>query len=330
MVPDRAEGERLELFEERQPRGGIALGLEPAQGLGRLEQGEQERLEHAPRADDPGRHPVDAGVEEVEPDMHPAEVVAPDQLLRDRLQLVGEDHHVVAVPPHAAADVQQDLVEVLEHGRDLVRDDLGRMVVAGVQAQELLARDGVAEVELVRADDVALRADAEQLALDGVAVVLRVDRLGEDRVERIGEPLARPLAVDGTVLGAVGDPDVGDAGGPQGLADRAADPAAGDAVVDPEPPDGRVGVGQGVAVGGQGVGEIRRVEVHADPPGLRPVDPVLEVLGLERVALDLPAAGLGIAGVEVQAMRAGQERQRLVQVGSAARRACGPCRDNCR
>ena len=77
-----------------------------------------------------------------------------------------------------------------------------------------------------------------------------------------------------------------------------------------------IGVGQGVAVGRQGVGEIGRVEVHADPPGLRPVDPVLEVLGLERVALDLPAAGLGIAGVEVQAMRAGQERQRLVQIGS--------------
>ena len=41
----------------------------------------------------------------------------------------------------------------------------------------------------------------------------------------------------------------------------------------------------------------------------------LKVLGLERIALDLAAAGLGVAGVEVQAVRAGQERQRLVQVG---------------
>ena len=170
--------------------------------------------------------------------MHPAEVVAPDQLLGDRLQLVGEDHHVVAVPADAAADVQQDLVQVHEHGRDLVRDDLGRMVVAGVEAQELLAREGIAEVELVRADDVALRADAEQLALDGVAVVLGVDRLGEDRVQRFGEPLARSFAVDGPVLGAVGDPDVGHAGGAQGLADRGADAPAGDAVIDPEPADG--------------------------------------------------------------------------------------------
>ena len=99
----------------------------------------QQRLEHGPRADHPGGHAVDAGVEEVEPDVDAAEVVAPDQLLRDRLQLVGEDHDVVAVPAHAAADVQQDLVQVQEHGRDLVGDDLGRMIVAGVEAQQLLA-----------------------------------------------------------------------------------------------------------------------------------------------------------------------------------------------
>ena len=71
--------------------------------------------------------------------------------------------------------------------------------------------DGIAHVELVRADDVALRADAEQLALDGVEVVLRVDLLGEDRVQRLAQPLARGLAVDRDVLVAVGNPDVGDA-----------------------------------------------------------------------------------------------------------------------
>ena len=37
---------------------------------------------------------------------------------------------MVAVPPHAAADVQQDLVEDAQHGRDLVGDDLGGVVVA--------------------------------------------------------------------------------------------------------------------------------------------------------------------------------------------------------
>ena len=49
----------------------------------------------------------------------------------------------------------------------------------------------------------------------------------------------------------------------------------------------------------------------------------LEMFGLESVALDLAAAGLGIAGVEVQAMRAGQKRQRLVQIGpELVGRAC--------
>ena len=38
MIPDRTDGQRLQLFEKRQPRGRIALGLEPAEHLGRLEE----------------------------------------------------------------------------------------------------------------------------------------------------------------------------------------------------------------------------------------------------------------------------------------------------
>src|SRR5207244_8981892 len=108
----------------------------------------------------------------------PSPRLAADQRLRDRFQLVRENHHMVAVPADSAADMQQDLIEVLEDRGELVRDDLGGMVVAGVEAEELAAREGVSQVELVRADDVALRADAEELALDGVAVELGVERLG--------------------------------------------------------------------------------------------------------------------------------------------------------
>ena len=36
----------------------------------------------------------------------------------------------------------------------------------------------------MRADDVAFRADAEELAFDGVEVESRIERLGEDFVER--------------------------------------------------------------------------------------------------------------------------------------------------
>ena len=107
-----------------------------------------------------------------------------------------------------------------------------------------LFRIGIAEIELVRTDDVALRADAEQLALDRIEVVLRVELLGEDGVERLGEPFARAAAVDRQVLVAVGNPDVGDAGRAERLAERGADLAAGDAVLDPELADAFVGAGK--------------------------------------------------------------------------------------
>ena len=71
------------------------------------------------------------------------------------------------------------------------------------------------------------------------------------------------------------------------------------------------------------VGEEGGVEVHPDPLRLRPVDPAAEVLGLERVALDLLAAGLGVAGVEVEPVRAGDQRQGLVEVGPELVRRAG-------
>ena len=114
------------------------------------------------------------------------------------------------------------------------------MEVARVQAEQLLPRDGVAQVILVRADDVALRADAEELALDRVQVVGPIDRDGEDLVEGLGQALPRGDAVDRQVLHAVGNPDVGHARLAQGGADRRADLAAGDAVLDPELADAGV------------------------------------------------------------------------------------------
>ena len=62
--------------------------------------------------------------------------------------------------------------------------------MAGVEAEQLLLRDGVAQIELVRADDVAFRADAEQLALDRVEVVL-ADRASRRTSRRATRPAAR-------------------------------------------------------------------------------------------------------------------------------------------
>ena len=74
-----------------------------------------------------------------------------------------KQHHVIAIPAHAAAEVEQQAGDELQDRRDLIGDRLGGMEVAGIQAVELLPLGGVAEVKLVRADDVALAADAEEL-----------------------------------------------------------------------------------------------------------------------------------------------------------------------
>ena len=102
-------------------------------------QRQQQRLAHVARADDPRGDAVDAGVKVIQADAHAAGVAAPDDLLRDGLQVVGEGDHVVAVPAHAAADVQRDLRQVAEHGGNLVRDAFGRMVMAGIQREQDLA-----------------------------------------------------------------------------------------------------------------------------------------------------------------------------------------------
>ena len=58
------------------------------------------------------------------------------------------------------------------------------MEVTGVEGEQLAAGDGVAERELVGAGGKGLHAYAEDLAFDGVEVVLLVDLFGgEDLVE---------------------------------------------------------------------------------------------------------------------------------------------------
>ena len=57
------------------------------------------------------------------------------------------------------------------------------MVMACVERQQDLTADGIAHIEFVRADNVAFRADAEQLRLDGIDVVFLIDLLLEDGVQ---------------------------------------------------------------------------------------------------------------------------------------------------
>ena len=181
----------------------------------------------------------------------------------------------------------------------------------------------------MRADHVGLRADAEEFRLHRVEVVAVVQRGGEDLVERLLQQLAGALAIHRHVLVAVGNPDVGHTRAAQGAADRFADSAAGDAVLDPKAPHRRVAMGQGETAGCQGMGEVGGVEVHADAQPAGPVDPALEVPRLDLVAVYRPAAGVQVDGVQVEAVLAGDEADRPPRRRRGVRRRCGPGRGNC-
>ena len=178
-----------------------------------------------------------------------------------------------------------------------------------VETEELPVFHGVSHVELMGSDHIALAADAEELALDGVEVVFLVDLLGEEGVQRRLKALPGPLAVHGEILGTIGNPDIGHAGGAKLSADLGADPAAGLPMVDPVVPDRGVRAGKRESRRNFRVGKKRGVEIHAQPLGLRPVDPAPEVLRVVLAPLLPLASEIGIAGMEVETVRAGNQRE---------------------
>jgi hypothetical protein len=64
------------------------------------------------------------------------------------------------------------------------------------------------------------------------------------------------------------------------------------------------------------VGEVGRVEIETDATGLGPAEPAGEMLRLEFVAIHVLVAGLGVEGVEVEALFAGEELQHLIEIGA--------------
>ena len=212
VVPDGAEGEGFGFFQEGEAGGVVAFVFGGAEFGGGFEEGDEEGFEHGAGADDPGGDAVDGGVEEVEADVDAGGEVVGDDFAGDVAEVVVEGDDVVGVPADAAGDVEEDFGEVDEDGGDFVGDGFGGVVVAGVEAEEFVVFEGVAEVELVGADGVGFEADAEEFSFDGVEVECRVDGFGEELVEGLFESEARGEAVGGGVFVAVGDPDVGDAG----------------------------------------------------------------------------------------------------------------------
>ena len=172
---------------------------------------------------------------------------------------------------------------------------------------------GVADVELGGADGVGLHANAEDLALH--AVDDAGELLLEDLVQALFQAQARGEAVGGHVLVAVRDPDVaqnvvvelpGDVGG---------DAAALDAVAHPERAHVFLRGGEGEIVLHHGMAEEGGVEVDAQTVFTGELDPRIEVMGLDLVAVHLLAGGEdGVAGVQADALFAGHEAHGLDKV----------------
>ena len=197
--------------------------------------------------------------------------------------------------------------------------------MAAVEEAEHVVLRGVVHVELVRADGVALHADAEELALDRDFDERAVVVGREDFVERLLVDRARRGAVGGDVLEAVGDPDVERGRRPHLAGEVLGDAEARDRVADPEPADLLVLGGERAAGRGERVGEVGGVEVEPLEAGLLgELHPRREVAGLERVAVDEAVlAEDRVVGMEVEAVRAGDQGEGLLDVGHQLLRVAG-------
>src|SRR5690606_18356964 len=284
--------------------------------LARLEESEQKRLLRGASADDPRRDPVDARIEEIQPDPHAIKGVAPNDFLHDRTCRIVQEHHMVAVPPDAAADVEQKSGQKREHRGNFVGDSLRRVKVTGVEAKKHLVLHRVAEIELMRSDDTRLGSDAKELALDGIEVARRTQLLLKNGVEARCQAHSGSLAVGGQILVAVRNPNIRDSWRTKLFADFGGDRPGAFAVFDPEIADTVIRMRQSESVGRLFMSKAGRVEIHAEPVGFAPVDPALEMLDLNGVAIGAASAEISVYGVKIDAMPARNQPHRLLDVGS--------------
>ena len=312
--PDGGPGQCLGLFEQGETRGVVAGELGLTERLTWLQEGEQERLLRGARADRPGGDAVDRCIKEIEADVGARKRIAADEFLHDGLRLIVEEHDVVAVPTHATGDVQEQLGHIHEHGGNFIGDALGRVEVAGVEAESGLVLLRVAHIELVRTDDEALGPDAKELTLDSIDIVSGIESFGEDGVKAIRKALAEALAVGRQILHTVGNPYISHSGAAELLAHLGGDHAAALTVLDPKIARAGIRAAQSETIVCFRVRKVGRVEIHADTLTLTPVDPALEVFRLNRIAVDFLSAEIAVDGVEVEAVVAREKTEHLLKV----------------
>ncbi len=223
---------------------------------------------------------------------------------------------MVAIPSHAAAHVEEKAGEELENRGDFIRQAFGGMEMSGIEAIKDLIFYGVSQIEFMGTDDVGFGADAKKFALNSVEVQGTINGGGEDVVEGGGEAFAGCFSICDEVFRAIGDPDVGDGGRTYLTRDVCSDMSAGDAVFDPKLADAWVGMGEGKAIVGEGMGEKTGVEVEAEFAFPTPIDPALKMCDGVGVAVDFGSLEIGIQGMQIKPVSAGDEGIGLVEIGS--------------
>src|SRR5947207_506171 len=165
------------------------------------------------------------------------------------------------------------------------------MIMAGVQAKELLISDGIPVVELMRTDYIAFGAEAKELSFDRIEIMPRIELLRENGIKRLLQPLAGCLAVHWDILVAVRNPNVRDARRAECFAHGRANFPAGDAMLNPELANAPVAVRQRETIDGLGVREKSWIEIEPDLLLLRPANPVLEMFRRKLVSVYTLASG---------------------------------------
>ena len=135
-VPDGAEGQRALFFLQGEAGGEIFGGFGGTQPCRRLQQTDEEGTNDVAGADHPRGDAVDAGVKIIQADVDAVLITVRDDFAGDGEQIVVEDDHMVAVPADAAADVEQNFGQILQHAGNFVRNAFSGVVMAGIEAAD--------------------------------------------------------------------------------------------------------------------------------------------------------------------------------------------------
>ena len=152
------------------------------------------------------------------------------------------------------------------------------MIMPGIEREQFFAGDSIPQIKLMRTSDVTFRTDTEELRFDGI---IKLNFAGSDdfenSVERGSKPLPGRMTIRRRIFVAIRNPNIGDAGFAQGLAERRANVAANNPVFDPELTNAFVRMRQREAVRCFGMRKERGIKIQAQPLLLCPANPVREM-----------------------------------------------------